>query len=120
APGAQRPLLLQSLLDLKKGSKLSSSNLVRLQSFLKSSKNTLTTFLTSLPTTNSYGPFMGMIGILENISSDLDFHTDLIPAEQVQLTTDYTNANQTFKAILQSRVWESNDRRGYNSFSHQD
>lgn len=120
APGAQRPLLLQSLLDLKKGSQLSSSNLVRLQSFLKSSKNTLTTFLTSLPTTNSYGPFMGMIGILENISSDLDFHTDLIPAEQVQLTTDYTTANQTFKAILQSRVWESKGRSGYNSFSHQD
>ncbi|MBZ0327189.1 MAG: DUF87 domain-containing protein [Altibacter sp.] len=120
APGAQRPLLLQSLLDLKKGSQLSSSNLVRLQSFLKSSKNTLTTFLTSLPTTTSYGPFMGMIGILENISSDLDFHTDLIPAEQVQLSTDYTTANQTFKAILQSRVWESNGRSGYNSFSHQD
>lgn len=120
APGAQRPLLLQSLVDLKRGAQLESSNIIRVKSFLNSSKLTLQTFLTNLPTTANFAQFMGMITILQNISSDLDFHLQLIPTTELQLSYSYNQFNTDFKQIIASREWSSNGRSGFNSFSYQD
>jgi len=117
APGAQRPLLLQSLLDLKKGHQLSDSNLLKIRSFLVSSKNSLNAYLADLPTTATYGPFMGMIGILQNISTDINFYTDLLPSEPIELTDAYENLNTNFNQILISREWQAGR---FNSFSHTD
>lgn len=120
APGAQRPLLLQSLLDLKRGNQLRNSNVIRIHSFLNSTKNALTTFLTNLPTPATYAQFMGFIGVLQNISTDLDFHVDLLPPDLVELTTTYNDLNTGYKGILQSRYWNNGTREGFNAFSHQD
>lgn len=117
APGAQRPLLLQSLLDLKRGKQLGNSNVIRVQSFLNSSRNSLLTFLGNLPTTTTFGPFMGMVGILQNISSDLDFHLPLIPVDNQPFLDAYNQLNTGFKQTLSSREWQAGR---FNSFSHQD
>lgn len=117
APGAQRPLLLQSLLDLKRGQQVGNSNLVRIHSFLTSSKNSLLTFLANLPTTATFAPFMGMVGILQNISTDLDFHVPLIPVDETELLEAYELLNTSFKQVLSSREWTAGR---FNSFSHQD
>jgi len=72
APGAQRPLLLQSLVDLKQGGKLNESILVRISSFLSSRKNLMTSYLSDLPTSEaSYPRFMGFVDNLENFKTDL-------------------------------------------------
>ena len=72
APGAQRPMLLQSLVDLKQGSKLKESILVRISSFLGSRKNLLVSYLSDLPTSEaSYPRFMGFVDNLENFKTDL-------------------------------------------------
>jgi DNA helicase HerA-like ATPase len=72
APGAQRPMLLQSLVDLKQGSKLKESILVRISSFLSSRKNLLVSYLSDLPTSEaSYPRFMGFVDNLENFNTDL-------------------------------------------------
>ena len=117
APGAQRPLLLQSLLDLKKGGQLENSNIIRVHSFLNSSKNSLLTFLSNLPTTANYAQFMGMVGILQNISTDLDFHLPLIPTDNQPLLNAYNQLNTDFKQTLSGREWQAGR---FNSFSHQD
>ncbi len=117
APGAQRPLLLQSLLDLKRGQQLGNSNIIRIHSFLNSSKNSLLTFLASLPTTTTFGPFTGMVGILQNISTDLDFHVPMVPIDNTELSTAYELLNTNFKQVLSSREWTAGR---FNSFSHQD
>lgn len=117
APGAQRPLLLQSLLDLKSGKQLGNSNIIRVNSFLNSSKNSLLTFLGNLPTTANFAQFMGMVGILQNISSDLDFHLPLIPTDNQPFSDAYNQLNADFKQILASREWQVGR---FNSFSHQD
>ncbi len=120
APGAQRPLLLQSLVDLKRGRQLGNSDIIKIYSFLNSSKITLQTFLSNLPTTATFAPFMGMIGILQNISSDLDFHLPLISTTDQRLSNAYNKLNTAFKQTMTSREWNSNGRSGFNSFSHQD
>lgn len=117
APGAQRPLLLQSLLDLKRGKQLGNSNIIRVHSFLNSSKNSLLTFLGNLPTTATFAQFMGMVGILQNVSTDLDFHLPLIPADNQPLSDAYNLLNTEFKHTLTSREWQAGR---FNSFSHQD
>src|SRR5690606_37873398 len=43
AAGAQRPLLLQSLLELKRGEQLGNSSIIRIHSFLNSSRDSLLT-----------------------------------------------------------------------------
>src|SRR5690606_4182704 len=83
-------------------------------------KLTLQTFLTNLPTTATFAQFMGMITILQNISSDLDFHLPLIPTTELQLSDSYNQFNTDFKQIIASREWSSNGRSGFNSFSYQD
>jgi len=120
APGAQRPLLLQSLVDLKRGRQLGNSNIIRIHSFLNSSKNSLQIFLSNLPTTATFAQFMGMIGILQNISSDLDFHLSLIPTDNQPFSNAYNQLNTDFKQRIANREWSSNGRSGFNSFSHQD
>lgn len=120
APGAQRPLLLQSLIDLKKGEQLQNSNLVRLNGFLNSIKSTLSAYLTNLPTTTSYGPFMGLCGFLQNTSTDLDFHIQFIPHDITDLNEKFALLNSVFKTILTSRRWETPRSNGYNSFSFED
>jgi len=120
APGAQRPLLLQSLVDLKKGEQLQNSDIVRLNGFLKSIKNTLSTYLTNLPTNTSFGPFMGLCGFLQNTSTDLDFHLQFIPHDIEDINEKYTLLNSEFKIILNSRHWETARSNGYNSFSFED
>ncbi|OFX59707.1 MAG: hypothetical protein A2066_14005 [Bacteroidetes bacterium GWB2_41_8] len=117
APGAQRPLLLQSLLDLKRGQQLGNSNIIRVHSFLNSSKNSLLIFLANLPTTATFAPFMGMVGILQNISTDLDFHVPMIPIENIELSSTYNTLNSEFKQTLSSREWQAGR---FNSFSHKD
>ncbi len=117
APGAQRPLLLQSLLDLKRGKQLGNSNIIRVHSFLNSSRNSLLTFLGNLPTTATFAQFMGMIGILQNISTDLDFHLPLIPVDNQPLSAAYNQLNIDYKQTLKSREWQPGR---FNSFSHQD
>ena len=117
APGAQRPLLLQSLLDLKRGKQLGNSNIIRVHSFLNSSRNSLLTFLGNLPTTATFAQFMGMVGILQNISTDLDFHLPLIPVDNQPLSDAYNQLNTDYKQTLTSREWQAGR---FNSFSHQD
>ena len=60
---------------------------------------------------------MGMVGILQNISNDLDFHLPLIPTENIDLFDSYNQLNTSFKATLTSREWQAGR---FNSFSHQD
>ncbi|VXD19619.1 conserved hypothetical protein [Marinoscillum sp. 108] len=77
APGAQRPLLLQSLVDLKQGSKLKESILIRISSFLNSRKNLLITYLSDLPTSEaSYARFMGFIDNLNNFRTDIQEYSN--------------------------------------------
>jgi hypothetical protein len=72
APGAQRPLLLQSLVDLKQGHNLKESILIRISSFLTSRKNLFTSYLSDLPTSEAnYPRFMGFVDNLENFKTDL-------------------------------------------------
>lgn len=120
APGAQRPLLLQSLLDLKRGKQLGNSNIIRIHSFLNTSRNSLLTYLGNLPNSTTFAQFMGMTGTLQNISNDLDFHLPLIPTENTDLSDSYNACSDSVKQIIASRVWNSNGRSGFNSFSHQD
>jgi len=122
APGAQRPLLLQSLVDLKRGVQLGNSDIIKVRSFLNTSKNTLLTFLSDLPTNTktSYGPFMGMTSILQNISSDLDFHLSLIPTDDQLLSDAYNLLNTDFKQRMESKMWKTDKSSGFNSFSHED
>ncbi|WP_072037593.1 ATP-binding protein [Flavihumibacter sp. ZG627] len=117
APGAQRPLLLQSLLDLKRGKQLGNSNIIRVHSFLNSSRNSLLTFLGNLPTTATFPQFMGMVGIFQNISTDLDFHLSEIPVDNQPLSDAYNQLNTDYKRTLTSREWQAGR---FNSFSHQD
>src|SRR5690606_22189765 len=117
APGAQRPLLLQSLLDLKRGKQLGNSNTIRVHSFLNTSRNSLLTFLGNLPTTATFAQFMGMVGVLQNISTDLDFHLPLIPTDNQPLSDSYNLLNTDFKQTLANREWQPGR---FNSFSHQD
>lgn len=117
APGAQRPLLLQSLLDLKRGKQLGNSNIIRVYSFLNSSRNSLLTFLGNLPTTATFAQFMGMVGILQNISTDLDFHLPQIPVDNQPLSDAYNQLNIDYKQTLTSREWQAGR---FNSFSHKD
>jgi DNA helicase HerA-like ATPase len=120
APGAQRPLLLQSLLDLKRGQQLQNSNIVRINSFLNSTKNTLLTYLSNLPTSAQYAQFMGMIGVLQNIITDLDYHVDLLPNDNTLLSSTYQTSSDKYKSILSNREWSSNGKSGFNAFSHKD
>jgi DNA helicase HerA-like ATPase len=120
APGAQRPLLLQSLLDLKRGKQLGNSNIIRVHSFLNTSRNSLLSYLGNLPNSATFAQFMGMIGVLQNIANDLDFHLPLIPIENTDLADSYNTCNDTVKRVIARREWNSNGRSGFNSFSHQD
>lgn len=120
APGAQRPLLLQSLLDLKRGKQLSNSNIIRINSFLNSSKNTLLTFLSTLPNTSSFGPFRGMVDVLQKISEDLDFHLQFIPTSNQPLLDAYNKLNIDFKQTIASREWKTATSSGFNAFTHKD
>lgn len=120
APGAQRPLLLQSLLDLKRGKQLSNSNIIRIHSFLNSSKNTLLTFLSNLPNTSTFGPFRGMVDVLQKISEDLDFHLQFIPTSNQPLLDAYNKLNIDFKQTIASREWKTATSSGFNAFTHKD
>ncbi|MDD4972088.1 MAG: ATP-binding protein [Paludibacter sp.] len=120
APGAQRPLLLQSLVDLKKGEQLQNSNFVRLNGFLSSSKNTLLVYLTNLPNTSNYGPFLGFCSFLQNTSTDIDFHLQFIPSDNLPLTDIYDAMNNQFKRILERRKYEYKGETRFNAFTYED
>jgi len=77
APGAQRPLLLQSLVDLKQGGQIQDSINVRISSFLQSRKNLLIAYLADIPNSEiNYARFMGFVDSLEKIISDIDFYSN--------------------------------------------
>jgi uncharacterized protein len=114
APGAQRPLLLQSLLNLKRGNQLSSSNIVRLNAFLKSTQNSLMVYLSSLPTQTRTQPFIEMCRIIENISSDLKMHRQFVEESVIDA---YEALIQAFDEVLSSRRWAEGR---YNPFSFED
>lgn len=114
APGAQRPLLLQSLLNLKRGNEIGSSNRIRLNAFLKSSCNSLIVYFASVPTGSRNAAFIEMCRILENISSDLKMHKQFIEADEEE---DYDKLITDFDEVLASRSWAAGR---YNPFSFED
>ena len=114
APGAQRPLLLQSLVDLKRGKQLESSNNIRLNAFLRSSQNSLLIYLSSLPSQTRTQPFIEMCRVLENISSDLKMHRQFIDES---LNEKYEILIQSYDMILSNRSWAEGR---YNPFSFED
>lgn len=120
APGAQRPLLLQSLVDLKNGELIRNSAIVRLRGFLNSIKNSLSIYLSNLPTSANYAQFMGFCGFIQNTSTDFDFHTQFIPSDDTDLLEVYNNLNTEIKQIITTRQWSSGERTGFNNFSFQD
>lgn len=114
APGAQRPLLLQSLLNLKRGTEIGSSNKIRLNAFLKSSCNSLVVYFGSVPTGSKNPAFYEMCKILENISSDLKMHKQFVDAEEEE---NYEQLISDFDAVLAHRSWAAGR---YNPFSFED
>ncbi|WP_318345683.1 ATP-binding protein [Flagellimonas baculiformis] len=114
APGAQRPLLLQSLLNLKRGENLNSSDKIRLGTFLKSTSNSLNVFLTSLPTQTRTQPFIEMCKVLDNISNDFNFHRQFVDDNDM---VNYDNLIENFNTILTKRRWAEGR---YNPFSFED
>lgn len=114
APGAQRPLLLQSLLNLRRGTQIGSSNLIRLNAFLKSSCNSLAVYFASVPTGSRNPAFIEMCKILENISSDLKMHKQFVEQEEED---NYEALITNFDAILNNRSWAVGR---YNPFSFED
>ncbi|NCT73103.1 MAG: ATP-binding protein [Chitinophagaceae bacterium] len=114
APGAQRPLLLQTLLNLKRGNKIGSSKKIRLNAFLKSSCNSLIVYLGSVPTGSRNAAFIEMCRILENISSDLEMHRQFIEDNE---ENDYEKLISDFNVVLASRRWAEGR---YNPFSFED
>lgn len=114
APGAQRPLLLQSLINLKRGTQLSSTASIRLSAFLRSTQTSLQVYLTSLPTQTRTQPFIEMCRILDNISGDLQMHLQFVDSEAIEA---YENLIRDFNQILTNRRWAEGR---YNPFSFTD
>ncbi len=117
APGAQQPLLLQSLTDLRRGASVGDSNLRRVVNFLITSKNLLQTYLSNLPTPTNAAQFIGMCKSLENVLEDAEFYKQMIeiekPALGASLNSVYSNINDT----LTRRRWSPGR---YNAFSNRD
>lgn len=122
APGAQRPLLLQTLLDLKKGKQLQNSNLVRVHSFLITTRNNLNSYLGNLPLKGSeYGRFMEFSSVLTNIRVDIDYvKNEYMPSEANNLMQAYTTFETEYNDLLNSHTWNSNGKSGFNNFSFKD
>ncbi|GAB6119509.1 ATP-binding protein [Dysgonomonas termitidis] len=122
APGAQRPLLLQTLLDLKKGKQLQNSNLVKVHSFLTTTRNNLNSYLGNIPLKGSeYGRFMEFSSVLTNIRTDIDYvKNEYIPSEPNGLMQAYTTFGTDYNNLLNSRTWNSNGKSGFNNFSFED
>lgn len=114
APGAQRPILLQSLLNLKRGTKIGSSNQIRLNSFLKSTCNSLSVYFGSVPSGSRNAAFIEMCRILENISTDLQMHRQFVEDEKVE---EYDNLINEYNGALANRRWAEGR---YNPFSFAD
>jgi uncharacterized protein len=114
APGAQRPLLLQSLLNLKRGAEIGSSKKIRLNSFLKSSCNSLVVYFASVPTGSRNPAFIEMCRVLENISSDLKMHRQFVEIDELE---NYEKLISDFDIILANRSWAAGR---YNPFSFED
>lgn len=114
APGAQRPLLLQSLINLKRGNQLSSTVSIRLNAFLRSTQTSLQGYLSSLPTQTRTQPFIEMCKILDNISGDLQLHLQFVDTETIKA---YKNLIENFNQILTNKRWAEGR---YNPFSLSD
>jgi DNA helicase HerA-like ATPase len=97
APGAQRPLLLQSLVDLKRGAAINESIKVRINSFLTSRKNLIDSYLHNMPNADiSFPRFAGFTDALEKLILDIAHYRDALiveiePIVQPALATLYTN-----------------------------
>lgn len=121
APGAQRPLLLQTLLDLKKGKQLQNSNLVKVHSFLTTTRNNLNSYLSNIPLKGAdYGRFMEFSSVLTNIRTDIDYINEYIPSEANDLLQAYTTFETDYNNLLNSRTWNSSGKSGFNNFSFED
>lgn len=120
APGAQRPLLLRSLVDLKQGGQIQDSILIRINSFLQSRKNLLLAYLADIPNSETnYARFMGFIDSLEKIVTDIDFYVNQLNDGVFKINLE--DIKPYIEGLLNSRRRES--RAGntyYVGFTNQD
>jgi Predicted ATPase len=116
-PGAQRPMLLQSLTDLKRGFSIGNSITLRVHSFLTTSRNQLLTFIANLPTQTNTAAFIGMCKALENFSEDSAMFQGLINEPNPDLGNSLDELHNLVNATLARRRWTEGR---YNAFSHKD
>jgi uncharacterized protein len=116
-PGAQRPLLLQSLTDLKRGFRAGESSSVRVHSFLVTSRNQLLAYISNLPTQTNTAPFIGMSRSLENFAQDSTLFQQMIEEQDATLAGSLGELRAQADATLLRRRWAEGR---YNAFSHQD
>ncbi len=110
APGAQRPLLLQALVDLKRGNTIDSSIKIRIQSFLTSRKVLLQTFLQDLPNASiNYGRFLGFTDSLQKFAKDVTYYKSLIKPTDYYFN-ELENLYLIISKILKERI--SKDAEG--------
>lgn len=118
APGAQRPLLLKTLVDLKNASNLKDSELIRVESFLTSRYNLLLSFVSNLPNKSDFIRFVNFTDSLEKIVSDLDFYASK-NLEGFEIKIE--EIKKTIELVLQRRTQvKSNGDPYYVNFTNQD
>ena len=112
APGAQRPMLLKTLADLKQGKAIGDSISVRLSSFLHSRKNLLQSYLANCPHSESnYPRFMGFIDTLKLIITDIDYYISSIKDEN--LRKGIVDIKTKIDRVLQKKRRESREGNEY-------
>lgn len=118
APGAQRPLLLKTLVDLKNASNLKDSELIRVESFLTSRYNLLLSFVSNLPNKSDFIRFVNFTDSLEKIVSDLDFYASKnLDGFEIRIE----EIKKTIELVLQRRTQlKSNGDPYYVNFTNQD
>ncbi|MCE5175479.1 MAG: ATP-binding protein [Bacteroidales bacterium] len=120
APGAQRPILLQSLVDLKQGGIIQESILVRIKTFLQTRYNLLSSYLSNLPNSEINFPrFSGFTDALEKIILDLSFYSDQL--NDGKLKEDLEAFKINISGILEkNRRANREGRQYYVAFSNED
>lgn len=119
APGAQRPLLLQGLRDMRAGEVIQEPVVLRISRVFRSYKASIDQMIaqgvsayTGFPNNRNCGNH------LRNIATDAERYVE--EAEEVPLKDSLEALNQTTNSICDDRHWSTANSEGYNNFSETD
>lgn len=129
APGAQRPLLLQALTDIKRGTTVSESLKIRVHSFLSSRKSLFKSYIVDIPNAEVNFPrFSGFTDSLEKFVNDLEFYEHAINIEN-EILEALASIKETVKELLRLRLLrrangeiykDANGNTRYTTFTNHD